>query len=136
MQKNFQITGKVYWEYAHSWWKANPTTFPLKHYWHMPKLRKFSTNEMNLKAQAKETWKKSPLLKYVDSDKKRLCGKKTGSLTNVKVYNSRSEIVVVAFLANLGNPTYCSVFWKKSQFEMNIYNKQIKCPIFMKCVPK
>ena len=59
---------------------------------------------------------------------KTLVWKKTGSLTNVKVYNSRLKIVVVADLKNLGNPVYRSEFLKKSQFEMNINNKQIKCP--------
>ena len=36
----------------------------------MPKLRKFSSNEMNLGTQAKETWKQSPLLKNIHYDKK------------------------------------------------------------------
>ena len=54
MERILRSTQKVYWAYALSWWKTNPTILPLKH---MPKLRTFSTNDMKLGAQTKETWK-------------------------------------------------------------------------------
>ena len=60
----------------------------------MSKLRIFSTNELNLGVQTKENSKQSSVFKYIYSDKK-LQYEKTGSLTNVKVYNSRSKIIVL-----------------------------------------
>ena len=61
----------------------------------MLELWKFSTIEMNFGAQTKETLKKSSAFKSFHSDKKKFSMKKTGSLTNMKVYNSRSKIVML-----------------------------------------
>ena len=55
----------------------------------------FSTNEINFGAETKETLKKSSAFKSFHSDKKKFSMKKTGSLTNMKVYNSRSKIVML-----------------------------------------
>ena len=61
----------------------------------MSKDWKFSTSEINLAAQTKEAFKKSSVFQYIHSAKKKFSMKKTGSLTNVKVYNSRSKIVML-----------------------------------------
>ena len=91
----------------------------------MRKLKKFSTNEMDLGAQTKGTCKKSPVLKYIHPGKKNFSMKKTRKLDQC---NSRSEIVVSQHTARR--------FQKSRQFRMNMNKKKIKCPFFMKCVPK
>ena len=95
MQKILQITHKIYWVYAHSWWKTNPTIFP-------PNTSNTCQNSGNslpmrriLEDKLKRLLKNLLHLNLFTLTKKNFSMKTNRSLTNMKVYNSRSKIIML-----------------------------------------